>query len=242
MLCDAVGKQRAIEGRKAPSFPAREQGFHTAFPYPSYVNSQIQFLYLATFHPLSYWPIRRVKWNHKKKKKERDTVCGITSAQNRHSVGMASPFHGCGNGFKTERREACPYLTMENKHILWDVIEREWKWAQSQEIRRWTQMGLFALSIQLSLAKYQTQWQAIRTDGNRTWRLPWGIHSLGVGKQMEEQISYDTAHQRYHIITQGLKEPTPNSLKPANRGWEAGVQRSRHSPEEVCLCISYSLE
>lgn len=40
--------------------------------------------------------------------------------------------------------------------------------------------------------------------------------SLGVGKQMEEQISYDPAHQHYHIITQGLKEPTPNSLKPGN--------------------------
>lgn len=90
-------------------------------------------------------------------------------------------------------------------------------------------MGLSALSIQLPLANCQTQWQAIRTDRNRTWRLPWGTHSLGVGKQMEEQISYDPAHQSYRIITQGMKEPTPNSLNPANWGWEAAVQRSRHS-------------
>lgn len=109
------------------------------------------------------------------------------------------------------------------------MIEREWKWAQSQGIRRWTQMGLSALSIQLPLAKCQTQWQAIRTDGNRTWRLPWGTHSLGVGKQMEEQISYDPAHQSYRIITQGMKEPTQNSLNPVNWGWEAGMQRSKHS-------------
>lgn len=227
-MLSAVGKQRTI--RRHWALEPRDKGSILAFPFPSCANSQT--LYVPTFQlPLSYYEntyYTDLLGELSEIIKKWDVIYawhqpGTTQTLNKYG----SPISWLLEWLKKwERLEAYPYFTVRNKHVLWDVTERGWEWACSRGIRRWTQMGLSTLPIQLPLAKCQTQWQAIRADRNRTWYLPWGTHSLGWGNRWKSRL----VHQGYHTITQRMREPTPNSLNAMTQGREACAERQAPPP------------
>lgn len=168
----------------------RDKGSILAFPCPSCANSQTRFLYAPTLHlPFPYYENTYhtdLLGELGKIIKKWDVIYTWNQPRTEQILNKyGSPISWLLEWLKKMKKTWSLLHREKQTYVLWDVTESGWEWACSWGIRRWTQMGLSTLSIQLPLAKCQTQWQAIMTDRNRTWCLPWGT----LGKQMEEQIS-----------------------------------------------------